>query len=303
MDIEYGLLRVRKDERGDDIDVFFEKVFGLPAPRSPRAAGAVPTNVVAMPAPSEAKLPDKTPVDSMVHVETMLREALADPTLPPGEPKLMLANRYLESVVRHRTADIALLSALIADRRETDFRDALRRAVEALGPASAPLARPLLDRIDTELPGQPKLLRELTSSFDASPPGAAVAVMPHLESLAQDEQRRERIYQILPRLAEKGPDSLRYFLAFIDAGPDNGASNPSGPRGARQPGDALVQAGIAGLCRLGPAAASAAPMLFSKLQPLKDVGHMTTVELAEIEALSHMGQDQELATFFTRPPS
>lgn len=305
MDIEYGLLRVRRDQPGDDIDVFFAKVFGLDAPPAPPRAGAVPGTVVSLPAPPPAAGPVQAPADPMASVASRLGAALADPALPPDAPGLLLANRYLEEVAHRGSADLALMRALITDRRETDFNDALRRAVEALGAASAPLALPLLDRIEAELPGQPKVLRPLLNSFEALPPGAALAVMPRLEALAQDPLRREALYPILPRLADKGPDSLRYFRAWIEAAPARrpmGDSDRGNNRGDRPPGGALLRAGIAGLCRLGPAAASAAPLLFAQLQPLQDAAHMTAVELAQIEALARMGQEPALATYFTRPP-
>lgn len=300
MDIAYGFVRVRKDRPGDNIDVFFEKVFGLPAPASPAGAGAVPSTILEMPR-TRVHATDVPPVEREHQQERDLRAALADPALPAGSPGLLLANAYLENVARQGTADIALMSALISDRRETDFRDALRRAVEALGPAGAPLAGPLLDRIDAEIPGQGNLLRQLVSSFNALPPGAALAVMPHLESLARDEQRRVLVYAILPRLADKGPDSVPALLALMDAPTTREpAGTPDGRRGS-PPRDALQRAGIAGLCRLGPAAAAAAPALFARLQPLKDAGHTTAIALAEVEALAHMGKGAELATYFTNP--
>jgi hypothetical protein len=293
IDIEFGILQVPKKNPGDDIGAFFEKVFGLKAvpvgARATIASGSMPR---LLDEPANASTDQ-----SMGEIERLLRAALADPTLPANSPKLMLANTYFESIARNRRGDVALLAGLISDRRVTDVSDALRRAVIALGPASAPLAGPLLNRIDAEIPGgQPRFIQELSVSFNALPPGAAIRVMPHLESLARDKQRRERAYRILPRLADKGPASLADFLEFIEAGPSEHA-----PLGPREPGDPLLRAGISGLCQLGPAAASAGPILFAKLEAYRNADNLGEIERAEVEALVHMGREQELAQFFTQP--
>lgn len=294
IDIELGILRVPRKNPGDDIGAFFEKVFGL-------KAAPVGTTVTTRPLENMPRLLDKsanTSADqSLGEVERLLREALANPTLPPNSPNLILATTYFESIARNRSGDVPLLAGLISDRRVTDVSDALRRAVIALGPASAPLAGPLLNRIDAEIPGgQPKLVRQLSESFESLPSGAAIPVMPHLESLARDKQRRERAYRILPRLADQGAASLPHFLDFIQAGPSEHA-----PRGPREPDDLLLRAGISGLCRLGPVAASAAPILLAKLEAYRNAGNLGEIERAEVQALIRMGRQQELAQFFTRP--
>jgi len=297
IDIELGILRASRKNPGDDIDTFFEQVFGLKAV----PAGAHAATVTRGPSGSMPRLLEKSATastdQSMVEVERLLREALADPTLPPNSPKLVLANKYFESVARNGGGDVPLLAGLISDRRVTDVGDALRRAVIALGPAGAPLAGPLLNRIDAEIPGgQPNFVRQLSTTFDALPPGAAIRVMPKLESLARDKQRRAAAYRILPRLADQGPASLAHFLEFIQAG----TSEPA-PRRPREPEDPLLRAGISGLCRLGPVAASAAPILFAKLEAYRNADNLGTVERAEVEALLHMGREQDLAQFFTQP--
>jgi hypothetical protein len=290
---EYGLRRRRIDHAGEDLDRFFQDAFGLgPAPNA--AAAARPAVVSHPPEPLPFD-PQTMPIPELAAV---VRSALADASQAADSPRIRLVGTYLRRVAREGQGDVQLIIAAIGDYRVVDFA-ALDRIATTLGPANASLALPILDRIARAAPEQTALLVELSLGFDALAPGAAIPVMSRLEAIARDPQRRLLVFHMLPRLAEQGPGSLPLLVELFDTGPATAGYTNAG--GAIVPGGALALAGLAGMCRLGPDAASAAPRLWSRLAPFQNASHLGPVELSEVRTLWHMGQGDHLASFFTQP--
>jgi hypothetical protein len=196
---------------------------------------------------SGAKLPDR-PLDGPAETRLLI-SALRNPDLPASDPKLQLADQVLKQISQRGASgpdDITAVRLIIEDLRITTLFQ-LAGAVSKLGPESASLAGPLLDRLmAAPWPEGRDIVQSTSRALYRLPQGALTPVMDKLIVLSQLPGRRGAAYLAVSRLGDLGETAVPKFLALL---------NPPKLQAEDDPLNNELQVEIGaliGLCRLAP---------------------------------------------------
>lgn len=109
----------------------------------------------------------------------------------------------------------------------------------------------------------------LANAIALLPPIAVRSHRRELEEIARDSARRRCASRALSQLAAFGPDAVPALLHLVDTGCALKASDDGGrprERDEREDWRNVYRTGLAGLCRVGPAATAALPPLLERLR-------------------------------------
>jgi hypothetical protein len=163
------------------------------------------------------KFPERN-ASPAAEVAVLLR-ALRDPALAASDPRLALGDQILKRIGAKGPSspqDTEAVRLLIEDRRFTSFFH-LANAVWQLGPAAAPLAGPLLERLlAAPLPTGRDTVQTTSRAIANLPPGALAPVMSELDRLAAIEGRRGLASLALSRLGDAGASGVPRLVALLE---------------------------------------------------------------------------------------
>lgn len=217
----------------------------------------------------------------------VLLRALRDPALAANDPRLALGDQVLKRIGAKGPSspqDAEAVRLLIEDRRVTSFFY-LADAVWRLGPAAAPLAGPLLERLlAAPLPAGRDTVQTTSRAIANLPPGALAPVMSELDKLAAIEGRRGLASLAVSRLGDAGAPGVSRLVALLETR----RGHRSLPPHADERG--VVIGALLGLCRMGTDAASAIDPLVAFLREELDLrGTLTSRGDLAVLALARMG--------------
>lgn len=195
-------------------------------------------------------------------IRAMLAAAIADKQRAKSDPAFDLDQLILKQIAFEGPSgpgDVNLIKSMLGDDRVIGFFY-LAGAIRRLGPESAALANPIIDRLLASDPvADDAVLRAMQFAIVALPPGAMRPAMEKLKQLAADKARRVKAARALSRLADGGSDNVPLLTELLREG-----WNANRERDGWNAEDVAIGA-LIGLCLLGEQARAAAPELITLL--------------------------------------
>ena len=193
-------------------------------------------------------------------LRALLRRGLANPEAAIDDPDLALTDQYLRAIAEAGPADADdthTIATIVADKRVGAAQlFYLSRAIRRLGNAGAPLGTPLLDRLmATPMPRGADMIQVMSRGIQALPSGSAKPLYSRLVALSEDDERRDKSWAALTRLADAGTPALDRILAVAGLHED-----ADGVRGEGAVG------GLVALCALGSQGSAATPIVVAALR-------------------------------------
>ncbi|BDC47960.1 hypothetical protein F183_A02760 [Bryobacterales bacterium F-183] len=228
------------------------RVFSYP-PSSPRPSSAsLNLDTLALAHTNVARGVDQDAAIRQARSE--LAAALADPSRPPGDPGLLLANAWMGSFQGRgdmmSIEDAALVERIVLDPRISKAQG-LRSAVAAMGRReSERLRRPA----EARLLRDPKAAEEWVSALRQLPRGAFAVQTPEEKTILSNPAFSRYAPAVIERQADRGKDALPDLLRLLE---EHATADPgkNGYAYASQAIDAVRRA----LQELGPTAAPILP--------------------------------------------
>lgn len=206
--------------------------------------------------------------DLLPQMRKRLQQAMADPALPPADPAFALIEAYFAGIAKGQPGeeDLALVTALIADGRITQYR-----GLYHLSKLPAAQHRQISAAIVRRLLAAPDALALKNSGFSEflakSPDGAFASLSEDERRLLAAADRRIAAGGLIVRLSDRGAEAVPLLTEIArhhgDALKEALASKENATdRSARiHANSSALEAARIGFCRLGPAAAAALPDL------------------------------------------
>jgi hypothetical protein len=223
----------------------------------------------------------------------ILRTALSDPSKISNDPAFGAVEIYLKhlSTSNPSEEDLALVRDLILDKRIEGYPH-LGALISKLGPRSQPLIAPLLTRLKAAAPKVDKdFIVEINNLIALFPIGSFATPTPEATPFLQSDELRLLAPGLVKRQADRGPEALPFLLQTLRFHAQSRKANQD-PSKTFINDEALVHkrlftAALVGICRLGPQASSALPILkelgqsglLSELDIEQEDWHVTLVRL------------------------
>jgi hypothetical protein len=223
----------------------------------------------------------------------ILRAALSDPSKISNDPAFGAVEIYLKhlSTSNPSEEDLALVRDLILDKRIEGYPH-LGALISKLGPRSQPLIAPLLTRLKAAAPKVDKdFIVEINNLIALFPIGSFATPTPEATPFLQSDELRLLAPGLVKRQADRGPEALPFLLQTLRFHAQSRKANQD-PSKTFINDEALVHkrlftAALVGICRLGPQASSALPILkelgqsglLSELDIEQEDWHVTLIRL------------------------
>jgi hypothetical protein len=202
-------------------------------------------------------------------VRVRLGELLDDRSIPASDPGFGLVGRFLKAMADDGApaADVVLLVRLIGDDRVVDF-NGLWAPARMLGPRLEELRAPAVARLRRADPATQRPLRTLGGVLGGLPPGAFATFKPGEAELLADYDRHVFARFLIERQGDRGAAGLATLTTILDGqlrrlAAMNHRSSGYDPaeQGRRESALHAVDGVQVALCRMGPAAAAALPVI------------------------------------------
>jgi hypothetical protein len=193
-----------------------------------------------------------------------LSAAVADPSLPPGQPVFSSVPEYLQLLkgIGAAPEDLDLIERLIRESRLDDL-DGAWLLPEILSAGDLGALRPAIARKLHSLPATvDPSTHHLGNVLKKWPDGAFATLTAEEERLIEDTDRRRRANGLIVRLSDRGAPAAPVLAQIVEdhvralSGFDR--KDPGLPPIEKRHGysahRATIEAAVKGLCRLGPAA-------------------------------------------------